>query len=82
MSRRNKFQMIEDAFTEMTLEQQGQILAVMNALYRQKARNGAALADLAKKYKPAAATAITNTANTPLFETPKEDRCTEETKRN
>jgi Flp pilus assembly CpaE family ATPase len=72
--------MIEDAFTEMPLAQQAQVLAVLNALHRQRQRNGAALADIAKKAPAAAATRQIDQLFEQAADAAKEALCTGETK--
>ncbi len=43
--RRNTFEVIEDEFSDLALDEQARLLAVLNGLHRQKQRHGAALAD-------------------------------------
>lgn len=49
MKRRNKTQVIEDSFSDLSLDEQGKLLVILSAIHRQQARAGAALHDIAKQ---------------------------------
>jgi hypothetical protein len=60
LKRRNKSEIIEDSFADLTVEEQDRLMPVLQGLYRQKKRGGAALADIPKKDPP-------TTVSEPMF---------------
>ena len=51
-TRRSKIERLEDMFADLTLAEQASLLQVFNGLRRQKARNGAPLAEKAPRTAP------------------------------
>ncbi len=49
--RRNKIEILEDGFADLTLDEQRQLMPVLRGMLTQSERHGAALADLEPKTK-------------------------------